>query len=115
MTTVYIIAIIALAVVVLAVAALYVGRLKSGSIKIRRDGIDAQLNAQPDKIIKKSEGDTPGTPLQPGKTVVDDDLLLKSRISAPKNSDVKIRRSKLFGSQIEIQDQPSKRDDDEQK
>ena len=99
METVYIIAIIAIALVVIIVSLAYVGRLKSGKLTVKKDSVEMKMDAQPDANLKS---DQPPQRPQPGKTVIDEDLLVNSAIDAPKDADLKIRKTKAFGSPITI-------------
>jgi hypothetical protein len=97
--TVYIIAIIAIALVVAIVSLAYVGRLKSGRLTVKKNAIEMKMDAQPDRNLKS---DQPSPHLQSGKTVIDEDLLVNSGIDAPADADLKIRKTKAFGSPITI-------------
>jgi len=99
--TVFIVAIITLAVVVIVIALVYVGRLRNLTVNANRKGVKLDLDAQPDKN-RPSVGPAPSP--QDGKTVLDNDLLVKSRVDVPEDADLKVRGSKFFGSPITVRD-----------
>lgn len=105
MEQVYITAIIAVVVTIIVVAVLYKDRLKEGSFQISRKKIKGDIKNYP-----KPAGQSTAPPAaqppprQEGKTVVDDTLMAKSDIRAPRDADLKVRKSKLLGSKIDIYD-----------
>ena len=106
MEQVYIAAIIATAIVItiIAVAVIYRDRLREGYFQISRKIIKGNIKNYPKPTSQNPTPTVQQTPRQDGKTVVDDTLMAKSDIRAPRDADFKVRKSKLFGSKIDIYD-----------
>jgi hypothetical protein len=99
MDKVYIVAIVATAIVVMAVAFLLKDRITDGVVDFSRKKLRLGVKA-------KAGSATPATPspppLQPGRTVIDDNELRGSQMEAPQDADFKARSNVLVDSSIKI-------------
>ena len=111
MEKVYMVAIVAAAsiLVILVVAFLFRKTLRKGKFEIGRDKIQGSIENVPHSEHNTQSGRS-RTTRQEGETVVEDSLMAKSKIKAPRRGLLHVVKSKLWNSTIEIYDSPSEED-----